>query len=158
MNGLKKPLSSHDVLYVVHEHSPMPGLFYREVGIFELTCGRELEHAYILVHAHLWVCLHMSMGFSDLYKCMLIFMFVVYVYSEYKHFFIMCYYCSLFFLLVLFSVGCAFCLGYVGMVGLLTHYRMRVKKKSPSLQSKDAGTGRLGNLKKKKKSKFQHYC
>lgn len=54
--------------------SPMLGLHYREVCTFKCTCGREPEYAYMLVHAQLWVCFHVWVGFwmcesSCLFAC-----------------------------------------------------------------------------------------
>lgn len=42
----------------------MLGLYYRGVSVFKCMCGREPEHAYMLVHAHLWVCLYVREGDS----------------------------------------------------------------------------------------------
>lgn len=55
MNGLKKTFE----LYVVHDHSPVPGLCYREVRVLELMCGRELE-------AHIYWCMVM---YGFFYMC-----------------------------------------------------------------------------------------
>lgn len=52
--------------------TPMLGLYYK-VFVFKGTCGRDPEYKYMLVHAPLWVCLHVCM-------CMLVWMCTVHVY------------------------------------------------------------------------------
>lgn len=110
--------------------SPMLGLYYRELCKFKCTCGREPEYPYMLVHAQLWVCFHVRVGFWDSRYvkvhaylhvrgvCVHLCLWIIFSFSVSY-----CHYCKKqihFFSLILLSVRCF----VFGVYSKVTHYRL----------------------------------